>query len=115
MPTITTSYAVIDGKEVIVEVSIGDGQPGGSSLFIGAVLVTSGDERIDWWSLGPGEALRGRTLTVSGMAQNERPETDHTSMVVRLSGGIAAQAFTQHYTAREKHQKVSFITQVTFL
>jgi hypothetical protein len=85
MPPVSTNYPVTDGQNVRLHVNIGDGQAGGSSVFLGPDMITAGHE-IDV-DLGPGERLRGMLLVISSTVVDVQPATNRVSTFVDLTGG----------------------------
>ena len=113
MPTLTATYAVLDGQPVHLTVSVGDAQAGGSTAFLGKRQVASGPD-IDL-DLGTGDAIRGQTLVVDTLAVDVQPATDHVSARVALSGGTPAQLPLAQGTTAPTHGAVSFLTVVRFV
>lgn len=85
-PPVSTQYPVRDDEAVSVRVTIGEGQAGGSAVFLGRDLIGSGHEvnvRV-----GQGVDLRGQTLVISSTVVDVRPETNRVSTLTELFGGI---------------------------
>jgi hypothetical protein len=119
MPTITGTYKVVDDRDVSLDIIVGDGQKGGSSVSL--IKAGSANPSKDIASganiakrnLGSGKQLRGAVLVVSTLVQDIRPETDWTSVTVGLSNGEADHS----WPAAEKAKPggtVSYIFVITF-
>ena len=87
MPTIVTRYQVNDGQPLLLDVLIGDLQPGGTTVFVGQQRVVTGEGDLVDVGLGPGERLRGQAMVISTVVVDRNPLTDFTSTVVSLDGG----------------------------
>jgi hypothetical protein len=87
MPTLVIQYPVQNGQPVLVDVLIGDLQPGGTTIFLDADEKHSQDGDIMDFAIGSGQELRGRTMVVSTVVLDRNPITDFTSTVVSLDGG----------------------------
>ncbi len=114
MPTVTATYPVVDGSLVSVDVFIGDGQTGGSAVFLGEEEVASGAEVVDQ-ALRDGAEIRGMVLVVSTTVVDIRPEHDHTSVRVILHGGLPDEfPIVQSATVRPGGA-INYLTVVTFV
>jgi hypothetical protein len=87
MPTVLTEYRVEDGQPVLVDVLIGDFQPGGTSIFIAGNNVLNQDGDIVDFAAGDGQSLRGKQMVINTIVFERSAVTDFTSTVVSLDGG----------------------------
>ena len=114
MPTSITTYPVTDGQPVTLDVTIGDGQAGGSSAYVGSTEAARGD-RIEGVLLGSGDDLRGQTLVVSTTVVDVRPEHDHTSVAVLLKGGLPPEFPVVQAEGAIPGGSVNYLTVVRFV
>lgn len=115
MPTQTTTYSVGDQDRIQVDVLIGDGQPGGSTVTLGTTQLASGGGELSNVAVGVGKDIRGKKLIVVSVAQNENPATNNTSQQVVMHGSAGPKPITQTQVAGAKHEKVTFVAVVTFI
>jgi hypothetical protein len=87
MPTVVAQYPVQDGQPVLVDVLIGDQQPGGTNVFLGSDNLKTVEGDLVDFLVGQGEALRGKALVISSVVVDRNPMTDFVSTVVSLDGG----------------------------
>lgn len=114
MPTTSVVYQV-DPDPVMVDVVIGDGQTGGSAVFLGEDRVAQGGREMRGINLGPGDRLRGAVMVVSTTVVDIRPEHDRASTLVRLHGGFPdPMPVVQTATARPGGA-VNFLTVIRFV
>jgi hypothetical protein len=89
----TNIYRVQTNQPVQLQVTIGDGQVGGTALTLNGVPVpfdnTGGQATVDQ----PGASLVGSILQCATTVQDINPATNNTSVIYRLTGGLAAQEF----------------------
>lgn len=111
MPTVTTTYPVVDDREVTLSVTIGDAQAGGSSVFLGSTEKANGNP-IPPTSLGLGSEVRGQTVVVSTTVVDVRPEHDHTSVTVTLAGGLPPEFPIHQAENTQPGGAVSYLTVV---
>ncbi|MGH7469225.1 MAG: hypothetical protein ACRENP_14815 [Longimicrobiales bacterium] len=115
MPTVAIQYRVQDGQPVLLDVLIGDSQPGGSSLFLGEAMRLQQDGDIVDHALGTGEQLRGKALVVSTVVFDRNANTDFGSTVVILDGGTHPHVDVPQSENMGPGGSASFITVVRFV
>jgi hypothetical protein len=114
MPTVALSYHVQATADVDVSAEIGDAQGGGHSIFLGNNLVTQG-ERTASATLGLGQSLIGKVLTVSSVAVDIAPTHDHVSVLIELTGGVPDPMPVPQAADAPANGSVNFLTIVTFV
>ena len=115
MPTVVAKYPVQNGQPVLLDVLIGDLQPGGSSVFVGEHNVITQEGDIVDHMLGNGEDLRGKALVVSTVVLDRNPSTDLTSTVVLLDGGTHPHTDIPQSDNPGPNGTSSFLTVVRFV
>ena len=114
MPTATRTYSAADDQTVTVDVLIGDGQSGGSAVYLGADMLTGGPP-VDALVVGTGRDIRGRFLTVSTTVVDIRPEHDNTSVTVTMKGGDPAELHVHQAAVTAPGGSVNYLTVVKFV
>src|SRR5690349_18524215 len=115
MPTLVVQYPVQNGQPVLVDVLIGDLQPGGSSIFIGTNNPCTQNGDIIDFNVGTGDALRGKAMVVSTVVLDRNPLTNFTSTVVSLDGGTHTHLDIPQSDNPPENGASSFITVVNFV
>lgn len=115
MPTTMVSYPVADDSLVSLDVFVGEGQPGGSSVVLGQDPLAAGDTEMRDVRVGLGAELRGRKLVVVTATENRSPFTDRTSSTIDLRGGPRPKSITQQQTSGKKGEVVTYVTVVSFI
>jgi hypothetical protein len=111
---IIDTYTVRDDKDIIATPIVGDGQPGGISMRVGAKEVATGNESVSA-NLGKGKDVRGKTLRVVGMIQRENVQDARTSMRLTLTGGNPNPGRWDSARDGELHQQVTHIFSIDFV
>lgn len=115
MPTKIRQFAV-QGSPVSVIVSIGDGQGGGTTAFLGRRMRTpdaTPNSTTNVYELSADEA-NGRSLVISTVAVDVRDETDRTSVVVTVRDARHEERVEQDDHA-PSGGAVSYITVIKFV
>jgi hypothetical protein len=105
--THTTFYAVLPGQDVVLGVTIGDGQAGGTALLLDGEPLPF-ENSAGSGIIGPGDELPGSILNIKTTVRDIRPDTNRTSVTYVLTGGVedveypysvevSADAGTAHY------------------
>jgi hypothetical protein len=115
MPSTSVPYPVDDASEVSVDVLIGDGQIGGSSIFVGQQHVATGDQAMRGIRLGRGAELRGQVAVVSTTVVDVRPEHDRVSTLVELHGGFPDPMPVVQAATAKPSNTVNFLTVIRFV
>jgi hypothetical protein len=113
MPTTTATYAVVDTDQILVDVVVGDGQPGGSTVYLGQVQKGQGGDALRDVDVGSGSDVVGKKLIVTSEVTDRSPDTDNTSVQVAVRGGSIPKTITQSQVAT-KNDIVSYVTVVSF-
>jgi hypothetical protein len=85
---ITRLYRVSPNQNVHLKITIGFGQRGSTSVYVGADRIVDskvGKVEVD---LGKGSTLKGKMVQCSTLVQDVRGETNKTSVRYELAGGI---------------------------
>ena len=114
MPTATATYAVSDNDQVVVDVLVGDAQPGGSTVFLGTVQLITGGVTLTNVPIGKGSDIRGKKLVVATEVTDKSPDTDRTSTQITVKGGAAPKTIGQAQVAAKKGEIVSYVTVISF-
>jgi hypothetical protein len=85
------TYEVAAG-DVLLSLSIGEGQFGTSDVFVGSAKVVRTSGPIGNLRLGPGPAIKGKRLLVRSVVTDVSTMTNKMSVSYRLSGGKAQKA-----------------------
>src|SRR5687768_2582039 len=115
MPSVIVQYAVQDGQPLLLDVLIGDAQPGGSSVFLDEVMIHQQEGDIIDKGLGTGDKLRNKTLVVSTVVFDRNASTDWGSTVVILDGGTHNHVDIPQSENMGSGGSASFITVVQFV
>ncbi len=114
MPTKLGTYVVRDGDHVVCDVEIGNGHPGASTVYLAGQELGSGAIQLTGVPVGVGATLRGQTLVVTSVMQNEGAPTNLMSATVTLRGGPSSQPYLQEFTAHAAHESVALAFQISF-
>jgi hypothetical protein len=90
--TKVVNYRVDDVASVVARAIIGDAQEGAWTMHLGSRFLAGGTNADDV-TVGPGRALAegSGNLEVSAIVKDVRPETDHLTLTVTLTGGMDTQ------------------------
>lgn len=83
----TATYRVADGSDVLLRITIGEGQGGGWIVAWDSGDIVAKGASPEPVHLGLGRQLRGRVLQVVATAVDIRPETNRLSRTLVLGGG----------------------------
>lgn len=125
MPTSFHEYRVATDSEVELDVVIGDGQPGGSTVYIGEKLLkhtspTDPNEVVDEeinirdLAVGRGAEILDRSLVISTDVLDLR-DKDQAVVTVTLRGGSPSEETITHRKKDDPFDVVNFITIVHFV
>jgi hypothetical protein len=115
MPTVAQDYHVLPHEIVTVDATIGDGQAGGHSMFLGDNLIAEGAMELRNVVLGVGSAIANKVLVVSSTAVDVQAAHDNVSVEVVLRGGVPAVQPIEQTTMVEPGGTESFLTVITFV
>jgi hypothetical protein len=89
----TNIYRVQNNQPIALQVTIGDGQVGGTALTLNGTPAPF-DNASGQAPIGQaGASLVGSILQCATTVQDINPATNNTSVTYQLTGGLAAQAF----------------------
>ncbi len=98
MPDVFGQYAVDDTSDVVVDVVVGEAQPGAIDVRLaqpaGETSLAKGKDALRGVVLGAGSAVRGAALVVGVAVVDLRAETDRTSVTVDVKGGPRPATFS---------------------
>ena len=114
MPTATATYAVNDNDQVVIDVLVGDAQPGGSTVLLGTTQLAMGGDALTNVPIGKGSDIRGKKLVVATEVTDKSPDTDRTSTQITVKGGAAPKNISQSQLASKKGEIVSYVTVISF-
>jgi hypothetical protein len=85
--TSTEGYQVKDGSRLTIEIVVGDGQAGGSSLLWQDDITDFPPEEFPWEVAEDGATARAKTLHCSTRVRDINPASNRTSVTYKLRGG----------------------------
>ncbi len=88
--SVVRDYPVAQGN-VILRITIGEGQFGASLIALGDQVLRAGTIRNQ--TIGRGPALAGKTLTVRTLVSDTNTQTNRMSVTYALEGGPQSQTF----------------------
>ena len=100
-------YAVADG-EVRLAVSIGEGQTGLVSVFLGGVKISRTPAPIDV-RVGTGSDIRDKLLEVRTIVNDVNSQTNKMSVTYQLTGGKSGLEHVSKGEVGAEHQALDFI------
>ncbi len=86
-------------KDIVVEVSIGDGQDGNYTVSLDKTLIEINAPA----NMGTREDVKGKTTIVSVKVNDTLEETNHTSMTVTITEGASTTVFGPYSQEVDKH------------
>ncbi|MEK6372023.1 MAG: hypothetical protein AABO58_04955 [Acidobacteriota bacterium] len=108
------NYAVGSGAgPVLLSVIIGDGQIGGSAVFIDANQKAKG--QITHQDVGAPAALQGHHMTVRTVVFDINEQTNKTSVTYLLTGGAGDAEYTLWFEAPQDKMGVPYTALFTFV
>jgi hypothetical protein len=84
---LSDEYAVTDHRDVRLAVSIGEGQTGLVSVFLGGVKISRTPAPIDL-RIGRGDEVRDRLLEIRTLVNDVSNQTNKMSVTYQLTGGV---------------------------
>jgi hypothetical protein len=117
MPVGLLTYTVVDGVNVVLRLTVGDGQPGGIAIVVDGMVKWQGPGMTfpaDGVTLGRGERLRGSRVVATAVVQADMVQTRHCSVSATFLGGAAAKTATFTQDAREPGEKIGFTIVAAF-
>ena len=115
MPTVAQDYRVLPHETVTLDATIGDGQAGGHSVFLGEELIAQGAIELHNVTVGVGSAIANKVLVVSSTAVDVQASHDNVSVEVVLRGGVPDVQPIEQTTMVEPGGTESFLTVITFV
>jgi hypothetical protein len=111
-PTRTAvDYKVVDGRDVFLTITFGNGQLGASTV-IGANAIV-GD--VNNWRVGGGAALRGSNINIHSVLTDVNASTNRLNADYALSGGDHAQTVSLESTVAEEGDSDRYNVVVNFV
>jgi hypothetical protein len=104
--TVEEDYVVGDGP-VTLAIEIGDGQIGGSAVFLNHVVIAKGN--VELVHLGSGPAIAGQPLGVRTIVTDIREQTNRTDVTYTLSGGEDTLIVTLEQEVENDGDSISYI------
>jgi hypothetical protein len=115
MPTVTQDYFVRLHEIVTLDATIGDGQGGGHSVFLGENLIAQGAMELRDVAVGMGSDIVNKVLVVSSTAVDVQTAHDRVSVEVVLRGGIPGVLPIAQTTDVDPGGNETFLTVITFV
>lgn len=117
MPSRFEKYTVRDDRTVVLDVLIGEAQPGGTTVFLGTDQIAhtepGGKMSVEGLDVGKGVILRGKLLVISTDVLDLR-ETDKASVTVVLREDPVETEVTQRKEGTP-FKTVNFLTVIEFI
>ncbi|MCU1350321.1 MAG: hypothetical protein JWO56_3351 [Acidobacteria bacterium] len=98
---------------VQLTIVIGDGQIGGSAVWIDTTLVASGT--VQHFVLGSPAMLRGHAVGIRTIVADVNPQTNHTSVTYILTGGSVPADLTLTFDAPHDKDAVPYVALFHFV
>lgn len=90
-------YHVVDGQDVFLTITFGDGQLGGS-VVTGANVIMG---LVTDWKVGAGTELRGKSIDIHSTVSDVVPQTNRVSASYQLTGGVHPQTIVMESTVAD--------------
>jgi|GEM_PF-4889047 len=118
MPSRFEKYTVTDDSSIVLDVLIGEAQPGGTTVFLGTNEIAHTEPgksgmNVKGLDLGKGANLRGKLLAISTDVLDLR-ETDKASVTIVLHDGPVETNVTQSKDG-SPFTSVNFLTVIEFI
>ncbi len=81
-------YPVLDARDVRLSVSLGEGQTGVVSVFLGGITIGRAPAPLDV-RVGSGSDVRDKLLEVRTIVNDVRSQTNKMSVTYQLTGGLS--------------------------
>ena len=106
-------YPVRKSSKILLSVDVGDFQAGGSNYSWGEEMVVGTPNFTETPINSPGQPLHGAALHCTTKVMDIRPETNRTSVMYTLQGGLGKKSFPYAIQTLQEHG--SALYQITFV
>jgi hypothetical protein len=107
-------YAVVNAQDVRLSVSIGEGQTGLVSVFLGGTRVSRTPAPIDLL-VGNGSQIRDKLLEVRTIVNDVNNQTNKMSVTYQLIGGVAPLELVSKGEVARENEPLDFTAVFAFL
>ena len=112
--TFSKFYKVLREKDVAVEIFIGHGQVGDTTIYLGNEKIVENKKGNFEHNLGRGENLNGKSLFCSTIVSDVRSETNNTSVTYKIHGGVNPYEQIMQETVESQGDVVFYTATFTF-
>ena len=109
----TRIYPIVEGRQVRLQVEIGNGQAGGSSIIWEGTITEVFDQPFTV-PLG-GETLQFKTLHCATVVRDVSPDTNRTIVTYHLTGGIEDRDYPYAMEVEEHGGHAKYLVDFVFV
>jgi hypothetical protein len=107
-------YPVLDARDVRLSVSLGEGQTGLVSVYLGGVTIGRAPAPLDV-RIGSGSDVRDKLLEVRTIVNDVRSQTNRMSVIYQLTGGISPLECVSRGEVAEEYAALDFTAVFTLV